>query len=130
MAPGARPHARALLVDGVAGSRGHVERLAAAATLAGRVVDADGAPVAGATVKLEIAGQPEAPGGWTETDRDGRFSFDPPEGVRVDLSAHPPLAERAEDVPFQHDEDPAHAAHARGVAVDAGEVTLVLPARE
>jgi RNA polymerase sigma-70 factor (ECF subfamily) len=130
MQVGGRSLARTTLVDVVAGSSGHEVRLAAAASLTGRVVDAAGAPVAGATVKMALTGLPDAPGGWTETDRDGRFSFEPPEGARVDLSAHPPLAERKGDRPFQHDEDPARAAHSSGVDAAAGAVTLVLPAIE
>jgi hypothetical protein len=117
--------ARARLGNVPAGSGGYVVQLAEAVALVGRVVDASGAPVAGATVKMTA---PDGvPGGWTETDRDGRFDFEPPAGVLVDLSAHPPLADQDGSRPFQHDDDPARAARLSGVDAAAGEVVLELP---
>lgn len=114
------------LREGVpAGTADLVVRLVEAAELKARVVDSAGKPVANASVEMVVA--TGEPGGWQQSDAEGRVAFYPPRGSKVALVAHPEKAGAEADKPYQYDPDPARAARLDGVDPERGEVVLALP---
>jgi RNA polymerase sigma factor (sigma-70 family) len=93
--------------------------------LRGRVVDADGRGVEDAYVAVRVPGREDKLDAFTGAE--GRFSVAVPEGVSLDLEAHPPRAPVGARRSLGFDLDAARAGRLSGVSVGGGEVVVKLP---